>query len=230
MLPLCFVLAGVTAGLGLVLWSVRRARPPTVREAAMHTTIADLGPGRFAVRGRVVPIATTRSEVDGAPCVYVERARYTYVGAGLVPLLREVDHGFSAHRFFLDDGSGRLLVDPAETLIDCATASTDGGLFAERRLRAGEEIELVACFRVADHTGTPDLDEGPYRAPAGSWEAAPDAVGPPRISYRTEEGMERAALDDVSSFLRGAGALMIATSLLLGCVVLWLDGWVTLPS
>lgn len=229
-MPLYLVLAGTAAGLVLVGWSVRRARAPSVREAAARTSIAELAPGRFHVRGRVVPIHTTRSEIDGAECVYVERARYAHVGAGLVPLLREIDHGYAAHRFFLDDGSGRLLVDPAETLIDCATASTDGGLVAERRLRAGEEIELVACFRAADRSTAPDLDEGPYRAPAGSWEPGPDAVGPPRISYRTEEGMERAALDDVSSFLRGAGGLMIATSLLFGGVMLWLHTWATLPG
>lgn len=228
MLPLYLVLAGVTGGLGLIFWSVRRARAPSVREAATHSSIAELGPGRFHVRGRVVPIHTTRSEVDGAPCVYVERARYAHVGAGLVPLLREIDHGYAAHRFFLDDGSGRVLVDPTETLIDCATASADGGLVAERRLRAGEEIELVACFRVADHSAAPDLMEGPYRAPAGSWEPGPDSVGPPRISYRTEEGMEAAALDDMSSFLRGAGVLTMSISALFGSVMLWLHWWATI--
>jgi hypothetical protein len=229
-LPLYLVLAGTTVGLLLVCWSLRRAHAPSLREAAAHTSIAELAPGRFHVRGRVVPIHTTRSEIDGAACVYVERARYAHVGAGLVPLLREIDHGYAAHRFFLDDGTARILVDPGETLIDCATASGDGGLVAERRLRAGEEIELVACFRPADRALAPDLEEGPYRAPASSWEAGPDEVGPPRISYRTEEGMERAALDDLSSFLRGAGGLMIATSLLFGGVMLWLHSWATLPG
>lgn len=227
MLPLYLVLAGLTGGLGLVFWSVRRARAPSVREAATRTSIAALTPGRFHVRGRVVPIHTTRSEVDGAACVYLERARYQHIGAGLVPFLREVDHGYAAHRFFLDDGSGRVLVDPAETLIDCAIASADGGLVAERRLRAGEEIELIACFRAADHAGA-DLMDGPYRAPAGSWEPGPDDVGPPRVSYRTEEGMEGATLDDMSSFLRGAGVLTMSVSVLFGGVMIWLRWWVTL--
>ncbi|WP_053230746.1 hypothetical protein [Sandaracinus amylolyticus] len=229
MLPLYVVLAGTIAGVSMVIWSIRRARQPTLREGATRTSIAELAPGRFRVIGRVIPIRTTPSEIDGAACVYVERARYAAVGGGLVPLMREVDHGWSAHRFFLDDGSARLLVDPAEVLIDCSTATGDGGLVAERRLRAGEEIELVARFRAADGASTPDLDEGPYRAAASSWEAVADDVGPPRISYRTEEGMERASLDEISSFLRGAGALMIATSLLFGGVMLWLHWWLAIP-
>lgn len=223
MLPLYLVLAGSSVGLALVVWSIRRARVPAVREAAMRTSIAELGPGRYHVRGRVVPIHTTASEVDGARCVYVERARYAHVGAGLVPLLREVDHGWAAHPFLLDDGTGTLRVDPCEALIECATATTDGGLVAERRLRAGEEIELVASFRAADRSSAPDLDEGPYRTAAAGWEAIADEVGPPRITYRTEQGMEKASLDEVSSFLRGAGVLMIATSWLFGGVVVWLQ-------
>lgn len=223
-MPLYVVLAGTAAGLAMVIWSIGRAHTPMLREGAVRTSIAELGPGRFRVVGRVVPIRTTPSEIDGAPCVYVERARYATAFGGLVPLLREVDHGWAAHRFFLDDGSARLLVDPAEVLIECATATGDGGLVAERRLRAGEEIELVARFRAADRASAPDLDEGPYRAPASAWEAGPDDVGPPRISYRTEEGMERASLDEVSTFLRGAGALTIAMSLLFAGALMWIAG------
>lgn len=224
MLPLDLVVAGIAAGTGMVIWSIRRAHAPTLREGATRTSIAELGPGRFRVVGRVVPIHTTASEIDGAPCVYLERARYASAFGGFVPLLREVDHGWAAHRFYLDDGSARILVDPAETLIECATTTGDGGLVAERRLRAGEEIELVARFRAADGASAPDLDEGPYRAPASAWQAGPDDVGPPRITYRTEEGMERASLDEVSTFLRGAGALTIATSLLFGGIILWISG------
>jgi hypothetical protein len=223
MLPLYLALTGTAMGLGLFFWSVRRTRAPIPREAAIHSSIGDLTRGRFHIRGRVVPIRTTPSEIDGSACVYVERAHYAHVG-GLVPLLREVDHGYVAHRFFIDDGSGRVLVDPAESLIDCAVASGDGGLTAERRLRAGEDIELVASFRVDEQIDPGDLD-GPYRAARASWRPEPDACGPPRISFRTEDGMERAGLDDVNSFLRGAGVLMVAMSLFFAGVMLWLHGF-----
>lgn len=221
-LPLYLVLVGLTTGLGMVLWSVRRAPRVSIREAAARSSIAELGPGRFRITGRVVPIRTTASEVDGAPCVYVERARYEHVGGGFLPLMREVAHGHSAHSFYLDDGSGRILVDPAASLLDCATATGDGGLVAERRLRAGEEIEIVACFRASDGCSFAELDEGPYRAAASPLEPGPDDVGPPRISYRTLEGMERSRIDELTSFLRGAGALVIAMSLFFGAFALWM--------
>ena len=57
---------------------------------------------------------------------------------------------------------------------------------------------------------------------AVAWEATADEVGPPRITYRTEEGMERANLDEMSTFLRGAGVLIIAISILFGGVLAWL--------
>jgi hypothetical protein len=224
--PLYVVTAGTVAGLAMIVWSVRRAQAPAWRDGAMRTSIAELAVGRFRVVGRVVPIWATASEIDGEPCVYVERAHYAPVGGGIVPLLREVEHAWAAHPFYLDDGSGRLRVDPADALIECATATGDGGLVAERRLRAGEEIELVARFRPADAASAPELDEGPYRGAAGGWEAAPDDAGPPRISYRTEPGMEPVGLDEVSSFLRGAGLLMMATSLLFGGAMLWLGQWI----
>jgi hypothetical protein len=166
----------------------------------------------------VVPIRISQSAVDGTACVYLERAEYRPIGRGLVPLMREITHAAIAHRFYLDDGTGRILVDPSETLIDCATLTADGGLLAERRLRAGEEIELIAEFH-ADDRPPSDGDEGPYRAIATGLVPGPDSVGPPRISYRTEQGMDRVVLDDFSSFIRGAGALMIAISVLFGGVL-----------
>jgi hypothetical protein len=221
-LPLYLVLGGLFAGVAMVAWSTRRALSLPIREGAAQSKIADLCPGRFRLTGRVVPIATTASEIDGAPCVYVDRSRYVHVGAGLLPLLREVEGEQVTHRFYLDDGSGRLLVDPATSLVDCAIATGECGTVAERRLRAGEEIELIALFQASER-GSDDLDEGPYRSRAASMEAKPDGVGPPRISYRTIEGMQAAVLDGPGTFLRGAGAMMIVVSLLYGVLVFWLQ-------
>lgn len=227
------VVAGLLTGVAMLLASLRRAAAPPLREAAMRSRIAELEPGRFRVTGRVVPIRTSPSEVDGTPCVYLERARYEPIGAGWLPLLRKTAHACAAHRFYLDDGTGRILVDPAASSIECATVLADGGLLAERRLRAGEEIEIVAQFRPAE--GVPPVesergerDVGPYRAAASRFEPAPDEVGPPRITYRTERGMELSEPDERTTFLRGAGALLIATSLLFGGLFAWLR-WVLSP-
>jgi hypothetical protein len=149
-LPFYCVLLGASFGSLMMFFAWRRRPAAAIREGATRSRISELETGRFHVIGRVVPIHTSASEVDGAACVYLERARYERVGRGLLPLLREVGHGLQAHRFYLDDGSGRILIDPAKTLIDCATLVDQDGLVAERRLRAGEEVEMIARFQPSD--------------------------------------------------------------------------------
>jgi hypothetical protein len=189
-----------------------------LEEALPDCRIADLEAGRFRVTGRVVPIETSRSWVDGAACVYLERAEYRTVGTGFVPLLREVEHGALCHPFYLDDGTGRLWVDPSTTLIDCATATADGGLTAERRLRSDEEVVLTATF-VPSVGELDDGGDGPYRAGARQWQATADASGPPRLSHRTEDGMIRPPPDQLTAFLGGAGAMMVGMGALLAFVI-----------
>lgn len=205
------------AGLLLLLWSRARARASrTIEEALPECTIAELEPGRFRVRGRVVAIESTPSLVDGADCVYVERAEYQALGSNLLPLLREVEHGAFCHPFYLEDDSGRILVDPAAALIDCASAIADGGLTAERRLRDGEEVSLAATFQPS--ACALEDGEGPYRASARQWIAVADVTGPPRLSHRTDD-MMRPPLDEVSGFLGGAGAILFAMGSMLALVM-----------
>ena len=192
--------------LGVAHTRVRRMRP--IAEAVAHRSIADLGPGRFRVIGRVVPLSTTKSAIDDSPCVYVERAEYRTVGSELVPLLREVDRRVFAHPFQLDDGTGRLIVDPGLAVIDTSTLSEDDGLLVERRVRAGEEVELVASFLPRPVEG----DGGPYRGSARSWEAITDEHGPPRVGFPTVGLLAIAPSDDISSFMRGVAVVLLVVS------------------
>lgn len=204
-------------GSALLAWGRARLRAGRVLEEALpECTVAELEPGRFRLVGRVVPIETSPSVVDGVPCVYAERADYE-MGAGVVPLLREVSHEAIAHPFYLEDGTGRLLVDPGMTLIECGTAIGDQGLTAERRLRVGEEIALSATFRRVE-LDTDGLD-GPYRASARQWEPVADETGPPRLSHRTAEGMVRPPPDEITTFVAGAGAMMVFIAGLLAFVI-----------
>ena len=207
---------GIAAGSGLLGIARRRARGlRPVREGAPSRLIADLESGRFRVTGRVVPIETTSSAVDGAACVFVEHAEYRTLGSTFVPVMREVEHQVHAHPFYLDDGSGRLLLDPRSATVEAVTLFEDGDMVAERRLRAGEEVELVASFAPAD----PDGSGGPYRASAG-WSAVDDECGPPLITHRTDPDMMIVAQEDVlTALLRGAGGIVLGGSLLLGALV-----------
>ena len=220
--PWAIVFGAFTIGASLLLLSKWRARDTSrIREAVRDCPIGEIEVGRFRIVGRVVPILTSRSLVDGSDCVYAERAEYRSVGSGLVPLLREVEHGATCHPFYLEDPTGRVHVDPASTMIECATATADGGLTAERRLRAGEEVSLVATFAPADD-GVQEIGGGPYRARARRWVAVADGAGPPRLSHRTEESMVRAPPDGLTAFLGGVGAMMV----LMGCLLAFVVGCV----
>ncbi len=206
-------LLGAVGLLGAARLRARFLRP--IQEALATRTIGELSAGRFRVTGRIVPIRTVPSRIDESPCVFVEHAEYRTLGSTIVPLLREVEHTTVAHPFYLEDESGRLLVDPGRAAIEAVTVLEDEGLSAERRLRAGEEIELVATFAPRDA----EADGGPYRASAVTWTPVDDVCGPPRLSYRTEPGMVQPA-DDFTSFLHGAGVLLAFMSVLFGVLSL----------
>jgi hypothetical protein len=204
----------------MALGRLRARREDTIEEALPECSIANLEAGRFRVRGRVVAIQATPSLVDGASCVYAERAEYRAYGTQFVPLLQEVEHSAVCHPFYLEDESGRILVDPGAALIDCATAVADGGLTAERRLRDGEEISLCATFR-ATSLDT-DEGEGPYRASARKWEPIRDITGPPRLTHRTEHGMMPTPPDEISAFLGGAGGILLTVGLMIALATVFL--------
>lgn len=205
--------AGLSAACALVAWGRARARRlARLEEAVPGCSIADLSHGRFRVTGRVVPTVTTPSRIDGAACVYVESAEYRTVGSELVPVMRQVGHRAVAYPFYLDDGTGQLLVDPTDVVIEGVTLHADEGYSAEIRLRAGEEVELVATFEPAQV----EADGGPYRAPHRSFRAVADEVAPPRISFRTEPGMV-VATDPAAAFFGGVAVL---TMLFTGFVAL----------
>ncbi len=211
--------AGMLGGLGLLAVARRRARAlEPIVEAVPSRTIAELETGRFKLVGRVAPIEVSPSAIDGAPCVFREQAEYRTVGRSLVPLMREVGHQITAHPFWLDDGTGRILVDTVGISIEAVTLFEDDGMLAERRLRAGEEVEMVASFEPC----SAENDGGPYRVSSLSFRPVADDFGPPRLSYRTQPGMLR-PLDEGIAFLRGAGLVLMLCSAAFGAFASFTD-------
>jgi hypothetical protein len=214
---LAFVIAGSVSAVAMLAWAhqrVRAARP--VRDAVPTRKIGDLCAGRFRVVGRALPVLRThRSLIDQAECVFLERAEYEYLGSAAVPLMRELGRGMVAPQILLDDGSGRVLVDSAGADVEAATLIDSGGLVAERRIRSGEEMELVATFS----KGNLESEGGPYRANGVRWQAVGDGIDRPRLSFRTDPAMIE-PLDEFSGFLRGAAVLLLVLSGLSGIVSL----------
>ncbi len=147
--------------------------------------------------------------------MYLEHAEYKPLGVWAGPVMKELGRYSCAHPFYIDDGTGRLAVDPGCVAVDAVTVVEDGGLCAERRLRVGEHVELIASFARGAISGS----EGPYRALPSTWHPTADAAGLPTLSYRTEPGMVK-PLDDVTTFLQGAGALMLLLTALLSALAL----------
>ena len=204
-----FPLVASTVAVALFAWGEARARKRRLRPVDVHEddaprcAIADLGPGRFRVVGFVRAFESVQSAIDGASCPFLEAIEYRTMG-GAMPMARAVEASLASYPFAIDDGSGVLHVDPSELDVDAAVLLEDGGLTTERRIRDGEEIELVATFaRIARG--------GPYREGTETIAPVSDDGGKPRLSFRTEHGMA-APHDEVAWAMRGLGALMFATA------------------
>jgi hypothetical protein len=202
-------LAGAVALFGAAAWRVRRARPPQEIVESRH--VSDLAEGRFRVVGRIGAMQTVSSAVDASPCVYVDVSEFRSFGGALA---QEVVREVRATPFLVDDGTGLVWVDPREAEIEAVTVQEDLGLTAERRLRVGEEVEVVGTFRRLEV----ESEGGPYRGVSSVWSVGSDAHGAPRVSYRTEPEMVLAG-DELAAFFRGAGVLLVAAGSLIALLV-----------
>lgn len=198
-------LGGATALFGAAAWRARRARPQTEPVETRH--VAELAEGRFRVVGRITAMRTVQSAVDGSACVYVDVSEYRTFGGALA---QEMAREIRATPFLVDDGTGLLLVDPRQAEIEAVTVHEDLGLTNERRLRVGEEVEVVGAF----HRVEVESEGGPYRGASTAWSVGGDAHGAMRVSYRTEPEMVIAG-DELAAFFRGAGVLLVVAGSLI---------------
>ncbi len=203
--------AGGLASAALLAWS-RRAAPTRIEDGTRRRAIAEIGEigeGRFRIRGRIVPFETVASAVDGAQCVFVIRASVDPQQG----MLRDVEHELSAFPFRVDDGTGSIEVDPRRVIVDAPAAHGDAGLVVEQRLRAGEEVEVVARFRPCARGCAP------YRGAGMLLEPVPDDADPPRVSP-SEERLDGLVTRAEVAIARGAAVGVMAGS----WVLAWLMG------
>jgi hypothetical protein len=202
------LVVGGAASAALAAWS-RRAAAPAPEDGTRLRAISQLGEGRFRIRGRVVPFETTESEVDGARCVFVLRASVDPSEG----LLRDVAHELRAFSFRVEDGTGAVEVDPHHVIVDAPAAHGEAGLVVEQRLRAGEEVEVVASFRPCSRGCAP------YRGAGTLFEPVPDETDPPRVSpSRESPGAGVVTRADVA-IARAAALAVLGVSALLGWLV-----------
>lgn len=189
-------------GAGL-LWAARvraQGRIP-VLEAVPQCAIEELEAGRFRVLGRIVPLETSPSVIDGAACVFLEHAEYRVLGSSLVPLMKEVEHCLVAHlAVFLActaisstayaDGWTQRLSGPA-----LATELTSGDANVRRQaaealgLRGANDPAVRALMTALTTERSPAVRRALIRSLArrGDPEAVPVLVA----SWRTMDDIER---------------------------------------
>ncbi len=140
----------------------------------------------------------------------LEGAEYRAVLSDLLPVMRQVGHVSESHPFFVDDGTGRVLVDPSRAHVDALVLRADEGLLVERRLRAGEDVEVVSDFELKPTS----VDGGPYRADSMLWTAVDDgANAPTRVALSSEHLSTGLTVpDDSVTLLRGLGAMLVLAS------------------
>jgi hypothetical protein len=162
------------------------------------------------VRGRIVPFETVPSAIDDARCVYVLRASVDPEQG----VLRDVAHELRAFPFRVEDGTGAIEVDPACAVVDAPASLGDAGLVVEQRLRAGEEVDVVARFRPCAR------GSAPYRGAGILFEPMPDESDPPRVTPTAEPLVAGVVTPPSAALARGAAVAVLGASALLA----WLMG------
>jgi hypothetical protein len=201
--------AGALASSGLLAWS-SRGRRAEAADGVRRRAIGEVGDGRFLVRGRIVPIETAASAIDGARCVYVLRGSVDPEHG----IVRDVAYELEAFPFRVEDETGVIEIDPRVVVIDAPPHHGEAGLVVEHRLRADEEVEVIACFRASPRGSMP------YRATAPLLEPVPDASDPPRVTP-TRETIASTIVPSVDRALaRAAAAAVLGASVVLA----WLIG------
>jgi hypothetical protein len=203
------VATGAIASAGLLWWS-RRGRLPAPEDGVRRRTIAEVGDGRFRVRGRIVPRETAPSSVDGAACVYVLRGSVD-PEQGIV---RDVAYELVSFPFRIEDESGAIEIDPHTVIIDAPPLHGEAGLVVEQRLRAGEEVDVVGRFRTCARGCVPYRSDGPVLEPV------PDPSDPPRVTP-SREPVPMGMLESADATIARAAALGVFGA---SVVLAWLMG------
>ncbi|MEI8257352.1 MAG: hypothetical protein WCJ30_16885, partial [Deltaproteobacteria bacterium] len=140
------VVGGAASALSMVHHYRQQLGPMSVREARLlgalpSTPIAHAREGVVKLVGRVGAAASVQSYYHRVDCVVLELHHYEVVdtssGPRRVLIRKEVD----ARPFWIEDETGRLLIDPTKVRIDYEVEGSDlDSTIEEHRLRVGEQV------------------------------------------------------------------------------------------
>jgi hypothetical protein len=181
------VVGGAASWVSIALHYRQQLGPMTLREARQLarlpvTPIAHAHEGLVKLVGTVGTSTTVASYYHREPCACLELRHYEVVSAAggakraLVRTEREV------HPFWIEDESGRIMVDPDTARIDYEVEGTDlENAVEEHRIRVGERVAVLGVVRRAG----PQLSL-PMRRASTDFEQGWAFVGSPLVTWRSE--------------------------------------------
>lgn len=197
---------------GFVQHYRRQLGPMTLREARLlkclpATPIAEASSGLVKLVGVVGASATAQSYYHRVPCACLELHHYeTHGSAGGNPRRVFVRKERDVHPFWIDDGTGRLVIDPARARIDYEIEGTDQeSSIEEHRIRVGERVAVLATLRCT----APQLTHPMRKAPS-DFESRIEIVGECLVTWRSEPEVYPHLAPPIGSVALSAGSLGMA--------------------
>lgn len=186
------VVGGTAACMSMLRHYRQQLGPMTVREARLlaslpSTPIAEAaGAGLVKLVGTVGALANETSYYHRVPCAVLELHHYTVVDSGQGPRRVLVRKESRLHPFWIEDGSGRIGVDPARVRIDFDVEGSElDSMVEEHRIRVGERVAVLGHVRrTAPRLSQPmrqvaAITDGELALEAGAlvtWRSEPEVV------------------------------------------------------
>lgn len=147
-----------------------------------ETSILDAREGLVKLVGVLGCDVPTRSLYGDVLSAVREVHHYNIEGAGLRAARRLTRVERSDQDFWVDDGTGRVVLAPTNCRIDFETEGGDPeSMIEERRLRVGERVAVIGTVRRVEQ-----LSQHPMRQRPHEGDRSLQFVSPPLVTWRTE--------------------------------------------
>lgn len=206
------VVGGVASALNFVNHYRDRLGPLSVGDVRSlakleRTPIALATPGKLLkFTGSVGGLVTETSYYHRVPCVAVELRHYQVLESMKGPRRTLMSTDRKVHPFWVEDETGRVLIDPEQARIDFEVEGADlDSTVEEHRIRVGEKVSVIG---VVQRSG-PRLSS-PMRSASTDVDSGMHFEGTPVVTWRTEPEVYPRLLPPVGGLALTAGSAVLA--------------------
>jgi hypothetical protein len=170
------------------------------------TAVADAREGLVKLVGALGCDTPVRSLYGDSLAAVREVHHYAMEGSGLRAARRLARVERTEHGFWLDDGTGRVALDPARCRIDFESEGADAeSMIEEHRLRVGERVAVIGRVRRVEQ-----LAQHPMRQHPRDEDRALQFLDAPLVTWRTEPEVFPKLRPPVGGVALSAGSLGMA--------------------